>query len=144
MKRLRIVLAIMLVAGVVLIPTTAQAHECSTIEGHGMLDFSVAPSQGKARVEVDGVRQVVPYVGTGFIETGENTAILRFVWFFDEGTLVVVENSTTTPIGGPLLAFESDVDIKKGGSGGMHWAGIVDLSVGSAVYDITGEICFDR
>ena len=146
MRRLRLLLAVMLVAGVVLVPATATAnvHECATVEGHGFLDFGTA-GEGRLRLMVDGQRQVVTFFPTGAIETGENMLDIRFVMMFDEGPLVVVEHSVGTPIGDGIILFESDLDIKKGGSGGLYWYGIADQNAGFAdIHHVTGEICFDR
>lgn len=142
MRRLKVILAFVTVLGLISIPAGAQAQQCSTIDGQAVLDFGA--NRGRANVTVDGVRQVVPFFGTGFIPTGPNTADIRFVWEFDQGTLVVIEHSVNTPIGGSLVSFDSKVDIKKGGSGGMHWVGVADQDSAIARFIVTGEICFDR
>lgn len=144
-KQLRILAAIMLVVGVVFVPAAAQAaRQCSTIEGDAFLDFGAA-NAGVAELFVDGEFQVVDFFGTGFRPTGENTADIRFVFFFEQGPLVIVEHSVTTPIGEGLVSFDSDLDIKKGGSGSLEWYGVTDQAAGFAdIQHITGEICFGR
>ena len=145
MRRLRLLLAIMLVAGFVFVPvSTAQAQECVNVEGHGFLDFGTT-GQGKMRLMVDGERQAVPMIPTGAIEIGENMVDIRFVMFFDQGTLVVVEHSFATPIAEGVVFFDSTLDVKKGGSGGLVWYGIADQNAGFAdIQGISGEICFGR
>lgn len=144
MKRLRVLLAVFLVVGVVFAPATATAQECSTINGHGYLDFGTT-GEGVLRLSIDGERQLVPLFPTGFREIGEGVFDIRFVMLFEEGTLVVIEHSFNTPIGEGLAFFESELDVKKGGSGSLYWYGIADQNTGFAhIQNVTGEICFGR
>lgn len=141
MRRQMVVAIVVAVVG--LLPLAAQAQAgCSTIEGRAVLDFGVG--EGAARLLVDGVPQNVEFFAAGFEPTGPTTADIRFVWLFDEGTLVVVEHSSPVPIGGPLVSFDSPVDIRQGGSGGMQWTGIANLDAAVARFNVSGEICFDR
>ncbi|MDH3463249.1 MAG: hypothetical protein OEM32_06460 [Acidimicrobiia bacterium] len=142
MKRLKVVVALVTILGLISVPASAQASQCASIEGRAILDFGVGV--GTARLQVDGAQHVVPFYATGFVTTGPNTADLRFVWEFDQGTLVVIEHSTMTPVTATLLAFDSVVDIRTGGTGGMHWNGLANLAASTARFSVTGEICFDR
>lgn len=144
MRRFRLLLVVALVAGIVFVPSTAHAQDCVTVEGHGFLDFGTT-GEGKMRLMVDGERQVVPFFPTGVIETGENMLDIRFVMLFEQGPLVVVEHSAGTPIADGIIFFDSTLDVKKGGSGGLVWYGIADQNAGFAdIQHIEGEICFGR
>jgi hypothetical protein len=101
MRRLRALVVIMLITGIMAVPATAEAHyECFDVEG-------------------------------------------RFVFLFEQGPLVVVEHSFSTPIGGSLVAFDSDLDVKKGGAGALHWFGVADQAAGVAdIESVIGEVCF--
>ncbi|MBT8207751.1 MAG: hypothetical protein HKN07_02770 [Acidimicrobiia bacterium] len=144
MKRLRLVLATIATAALVLVPTTAaQANDgCSHVNGNAELDFG--RNNGRARVFVDGERQFVNFRSIDFVETGPGTADITFKWFFDEGVITVVEHSASVPIGGPFLAIDSPVDVIAGGTGSMVWVGIVDVSKSIARFALGGQICFDE
>ena len=143
MRRLRVMLATIATAALVLVPTTAvQANDgCSHINGNAELDFG--RNNGRARVFVDGDRQFVNFRSIDFVETGPGTADITFKWFFDEGVITVVEHSASVPIGGPFLSIESPVDVIDGGTGSMLWVGIVDVSKSIARFALGGQICFD-
>ncbi len=141
MKRIAVMVTLVGLIGVISLPVQAQP-DCSSIEGRAVLDFG--NNVGMARLLVDGSEQNVEFFSTGFRPTGPDSADIRFVFFFDEGTLVVVEHSSPVPIGGDLQSFDSPVDIRQGGTGGMQWTGIANLATATARFSVTGEVCFDR
>lgn len=140
MRRLRTFLAVVAAFALVLAPTGVQAEECASLQGHASLDWSVGLA--KARIAVDGERQLVHMVQTGFVPTGEDTADIFYRAFFDQGTLELVEHSAPVHIGGPLFAFNSEVEVLAGGSGSMYWAGVSNVATTTARWDITGHVCF--
>jgi hypothetical protein len=143
MRRLRALVVIMLITGIMAVPATAEAHyECFDVEGHGLLDFGTT-GEGVAYLTVGGEAQTVPFFPTGLRELDENVLDIRFVFLFEQGPLVVVEHSFSTPIGGSLVAFDSDLDVKKGGAGALHWFGVADQAAGVAdIESVIGEVCF--
>ncbi len=144
MRRIRMLLAVSLVFGVVFAPAAASAQECATLEGSGFLDFGTT-GQGILEVELGGEAQTVPFFPTGVREIGENRLLIRFVMFFEQGPLVVVEDSLGTPLGDDLVFFESTLKVKKGGAGQFAWYGIADVAAGVAdIQNISGELCFGR
>jgi len=125
---------------VTLVPaTSAVAGDCHAIEGKGFLDFD---GGGTVRVVLDGHKIKVPFVGTGFNQTGENTADIFFDFFFPGEVVSVVEHSTSTWIAGPLVEFNSTIEVLSGGSGGWTWSGNANRAGGVAVIkQLAGALC---
>jgi hypothetical protein len=142
--RYRRLLLTALVTGLMVLPTAGvSASECPSIEGNALLKFG--DNSGFANVDYDGERLRVHYFGVGFVETGENTADIFFVWEFPQGDVVVVEHSTATPKGGPAIEFNSTIDVLDGGSGHWTWSGTANgASATAAVGHISGELCIDN
>lgn len=138
MKRLTLALVLGLF---MLVPIgSASASHCATIDGSGRADFG--NGVGSLRVALDGEAVKVPFVYTGFEPTGENTADIFIDFFFPHGVVSVVEHSTSTQLGGAVNAFEADVEVLAGGSGGWTWSGIANVARGLAsIQALSGELC---
>ncbi len=139
MRRLMMATAL---AVTMLVPGAAAiAEDCPTIEGQGFLDFG-RTGQGTVNVIYDGARIRVPFVGTGFVPTGEFTADIFFDFFFPDGVVSVVEHSTVTPVAGPLVTFDSTIEVLNGGTGGWEWSGKTNVAGGHAVImELSGAVC---
>ena len=57
--------------------------------------------------------------------------------------MTIVEHATTTSLGGPLVGFESTIDVGGVATGAWTWSGIANLAAGKAnIKTIEGTICF--
>ena len=138
----RVLLAGALVLLMLVPAANASANDCPSIEGRALLDYG-RTNTGTALVIYDGQRLRVDFIGTGFVPTGPNTADVHFDWLFPDGTVSLVEHSTTTPIVGPLVAFDSTVEVTSGGSGDWTWSGISNVAAGNARFELSGTLCID-
>jgi hypothetical protein len=145
MKRIALALLLAVFMLVPAMSAGAESHNCVDLSGRAKLDFGSPEQEGKAKLEIDGVKTKVDFVETGSNPTGPNTADIFFTWDFPQGTVTLVEHSTTTPLGGPLVAFDSEIDLLTGASGTWDWSGIANLAAGKAdIRTIEGTICFDE
>ncbi len=131
-----------LLSALLLLPAGAvAAEECAQLTGVGRLDFG-RTGFGVLRLNLDGERLNVVFVGTGFVDTGENTADIFFDVFFPEGIVSMVEHSTNTPLTPPLVGFDSTIDVLAGGSGQWTWSGTANLQKGRAnIQQLSGTLC---
>lgn len=137
----RVALAVLLVLLVLVPATGAVANDCPSLTGVARLDFG-STGTGEAKLVHDGRQVVVDFVNTGFVETGPGTADIFFDFFFPDGTVSIVEHSTNTPIGGPRVAFASEIEVLDGGEGHWTWSGVANVFEGFArIESIDGNLC---
>ncbi len=142
---MRRVLPILLVALLTFIPltgATAGADDCPTLSGTAKLDWGRTQT-GKAKLRYDDAKIKVDFVELSFTPTNGNTADVEFDWFFPDGTVSIVEHSVTTPIAGPLVGFNSTIDVVAGGTGSWTWSGVSNQAAGIAHIDLQGTLCID-
>ncbi len=138
----KLTLAIVMALVMIIPLPSAAADHCPTITGRANLDFGAGI--GWSRLVVDGQAMRVPFVPTGFVETGPGTADIYFDWYFPNGVVSVVEHSRSTGIGGPFGHFGSTVEVLSGGEGEWRWAGTVDYAHSRArIESISGVLCLD-
>ncbi len=137
----RIVIAL-LMASFLLVPSTSASGEvCPALSGSAKLDFG-RTLEGKAKLVYDGEKIKVDFVETSFAENPDGTFTVGFDWFFPDGTVSIVETSTVTPLSGPLVTFESTIEVTSGGSGAGTWSGTSNNVAGRAhIETIEATLC---
>jgi hypothetical protein len=135
----RIVVVVLLAAFMVVPAANLSASTCPDVSGSAKLDTQ--STLGSAKLIYDGNKIKVDFVETSFTPTGPNTADVTFDWYFPGGTVTLIEHSTTTPINGPLVAFDSTIEIVAGGSGSWTWVGVFNAANGKARFDLEGSLC---
>lgn len=138
----RLVLALLLGLFMLVPIGSASAAQCATIEGSGRADWG-GTGTGSVRVVVDGEAMRVPFVYTGFIATGENTADIFLDFYFPFGVVHTVEHSTSYPLSGSRTSFSATVEVLRGARGSWTWSGVSSLARGLAsIETLSGTICY--
>ncbi len=139
----RMMIALMMAALLLVPATSASGVECPALSGGAKLDFG-SSLEGKAKLVYDGEKIKVDFVETSFVENPDGTFTVGFDWFFPAGTVSIVETSTVTPLVGPLVAFDSTIEVTSGGSGAWTWSGTSNGVAGKAnIETIDGTLCVD-
>ncbi len=140
MRRVALVLVLVLL---LLVPATGASAQCPTIEGKARLDYG-RTLEGTANLVYDGERIRVGFIQTGFVPIGPDSFDIYFDWFFPDGTVSIVEHSTTTPLVGPLFEFNSTIEVEGGGDGNWTWSGVSNVAGGIAlIRNLSGELCIN-
>ncbi len=139
MRRIAITL---LMASLLIAPaTSASGDVCPALSGSAKLDFG-STLEGKAKIVYDGEKIKVDFLETSFVENPDGTFSVGFDWFFPDGTVSIIETSTVTPLAGPLVTFESTIEVTSGGSGAWTWSGTSNNVAGKAhIETIDGTLC---
>lgn len=140
--RRRIVLVVVVALAMIVPTVNASANgDCAPIKGTAMLDFG--NGGGFANLSYDGERMRIPFETTDLVPTPDGFDVY-FVWHFPGGDVDLVEHSVATSKGGPVIEFNSTIDVLGGGSGTSTWRGTANASsMKGAIVGISGELCMD-
>ena len=119
---------------------SVSAEGCTDVEGHALLKWGSDPQTGTAHLVYGGER-----INVDFLEVSSPVpGVIHFLWYFPEGTVEIIEYSTVTPFHGPLVNFDSTLEVVGGGSGSWTWSGVSNNAAGVArIQTLEGSICFD-
>ena len=140
MKRV-IPIVVLAMSLLMLVPAASvSADECPSVEGHALLKWGMTPQTGTAHLVYDG-----GHINVDFVEVPSAVpGTIRFFWDFPEGTVEIIETFTLTPLNGPLVFFDSTLEVVDGGSGTWTWSGVSNSAAGvSHIQTLEGSICFD-